>query len=680
MKFIHFPMVKFAVCFAAGILLAYRFEITIPKPFFILIGIVLILLLLWVLRRNRLFPNPVFGSITYLFFMLFGCINYQINIPENSRDHYTNSPCFNSHHSIQIKVIQSLKSDNYNDYYITKVIGIDGIHYSGKLLVAIKKDRTQKKLQPDKELLVRAQITRIPAPLNPDQFNYSNYMQQLDVYGQISIVTNDIILQQEGTTTLQGFAIQIRNNIIQKLKKSSISKEERSILQALVLGDKTEISKKAMNQYAAAGAVHMLAVSGLHVGVFYIIVGWLFSFIKYNKHGLLIHSLLLIVCLWGFAFITGLSPSVTRAVTMFSCFSFATLIGRRTNTINTLFISLIILLLYHPKWLFSVGFQLSYLAVFFIVWLQPIFKKWYAPHTHWKRTLYQIITVSISAQIGTLPLSLYYFHQFPGLFLITNIILLPLLGFIIGLSFFVTILVYIDILFEWLATTYSFLIKTMNHVIALIANQDFFLITHISFAGYTVVAIYFSVFLWIVVLQKYSYKRLFFALTSCSILIIVSILTENGIQQDRLIIFQKNKESLLGVQSHKQLVLLCNDTTLPLQNTYPIASFTVKNSIDSIVEVPIPNYFIYDSKAIVVIDSSGVYPSLNNHPIVLLKQSPRLHLDRLIDSLQPSQIIADGSNYTNYIQRWKKTCKKRKLPFHHTGTEGAFIISDTRLK
>src|SRR5690606_7904768 len=172
------------------------------------------------------------------------------------------------------------------------------------------------------------------------------------------------------------------------------------IIQALVLGEKKDIDKNLYNEYAAAGAVHILAVSGLHVGILYFILAFLLNPLKRIKSGSYLHAIIIVLLLWGFAMLSGLSPSVTRAVTMFSFFAVAGIFGRQTNTLNTLFLSFLTLLIINPMWLFQVGFQLSYLAVFFIVWLQPIFYKVGYSKSRIIRKIWTIISVTIAAQIG----------------------------------------------------------------------------------------------------------------------------------------------------------------------------------------------------------------------------------------------------------------------------------------
>ena len=237
---------------------------------------------------------------------------------------------------------------------------------------------------------------------------------------------------------------------------------EIEIVKALILGQKKDINKQLYSDYAAAGAIHILAVSGLHVGIIYFILITLLRPLKrLFKHELII-SIIIVISLWGFAFLTGLSPSVIRAVTMFSFFAFAKAINRETNTINTLFLSYFTLLIINPLWLFHIGFQLSYLAVLSILWLLPLFNKVYCPKNYFARKIWDIFTVTLAAQTGIFPLSIYYFHQFPGLFFMTNLIILPFLGVLLGGGIILIILSIFNVIPEWFALTYNYLIKFMN--------------------------------------------------------------------------------------------------------------------------------------------------------------------------------------------------------------------------
>jgi competence protein ComEC len=601
-------------------------------------------------------------------------------LPEFHQSHYSNKLSKakllnNNQKTIQLKIKEILKPDRFSIKYIGEVLAINNIASSGLILVNLKKDTLKSLYTIDDLLLVSSKTKRIPAPLNPYQFDYSNYMRTGGVYHQIHISKRDIIFSKKGLSTLRGRAEKIRNFIIEKLRVSPMTPDELSIVQAFILGQRKDISKQVYIEYAAAGAIHILAVSGMHVGIIYIILLLIFSPLKGLPYGLFIQSVLIVISLWGFAFLTGLSPSVIRAVTMFSFFAFASLINRKTNSINTLFLSYFLLILINPLWIFHVGFQLSYLAVFFILWILPLFNKLYNPQNFFIKKIWDILMVTIAAQLGIIPLSLYYFHQFPGLFFLTNIVVLPFLGILLGAGLIIIILAVLNTLPDWLALSYNFLIGSLNSFINWVANQDAFLIQDIHFSIALVLGSYLMIFSFVLLWKKSSFNRILNCLLSILILIGILIWEANKNSDNQLVFFHKNRTSLIGYKQNTAFVLFRNDSTLNFQDSYPIKGYRVEKNISQYSEEKLPQIFSYRGKIILRLDSLGIYPKTSKVDIVWLSFSPQVHLERMIDSLQPKLIIADGNNYISYVYRWRKTCNEKKLPFHFTGTEGAYILN-----
>jgi len=626
------------------------------------------------LPESRLFQQVYFGIVTYLSFFCIGVVNYQLRLPNFQPEHYTHTLSEKESVIIQLQIKEIIKPDTYNTKYIAQVTMLDSNNVRGLILLSLRKDSTNTHLNVDDLLIVQDHISEIPNPPNPHQFNYSAYMKTLDVYGQFRISADEILKKLEGASTLRGRAERLRSYLIKKLESTSIKTEERSIIQALILGQRSEISKELYTAYKSAGAVHILAVSGLHVGVIYFFLQFLLRPFSYFRHGKKLRYLLLILLLWGFACITGLSPSVTRAVTMFSFFGIANLLNRPTNSLNTLFLSLFFLLLFNPKWLFHVGFQLSYLAVFFILWIQPKLSRYYTPKFYIDKLLWGILTVTIAAQLGIAPLSLYYFHQFPGLFFISNLIILPFLGILISGGVVVILLAAFDALPERMAVWYNYLIELLNNFIGWIASQNKFLITDINFSGYQLIGTYLVIGTVVLLWQRYSYKRLMTVLTSITIMLAFLILNKYKTSNTALVVFHKNRKTLITLKEAETLTVYSNDTTSSFRNTYPLKSYRTATNSSIYTEKPVPNILVFKSKTILIIDSTGVYPKSSEIDIVILTESPKVHLERLIDSLQPKLIIGDGSNYRSYVMRWEKTCKTRKILFHQTGNGGAFIL------
>ena len=675
MKFINFSVIKFSFFLTVGIIIAHLY----PNVLYFYLAIVLYtsLLIIWFISKDHLFQTTYFGILTYTCFFFLGAVTYQINLPEfQKHEYYPTDSIGIKENILQLKVKEVLKSDTYNSKYMAEIIAVNNNYFNGKILLNIKKDSFEKILNIDDLLLISSKIKKIYAPLNPHQFDYSMYMKSLGIYNQVYSSYQSFLNQSKGKPTLRGQASKIRNQLIKKLNNSALTPNEISIVKALILGQKKDINKQLYSDYAAAGAIHVLAVSGLHVGIIYFILITLLRPLKrLFKHELII-SIIIVISLWGFAFLTGLSPSVIRAVTMFSFFAFAKAINRETNTINTLFLSYFTLLIINPLWLFHIGFQLSYLAVLSILWLLPLFNKVYCPKNYFARKIWDIFTVTLAAQTGIFPLSIYYFHQFPGLFFMTNLIILPFLGVLLVGGIILIILSIFNVIPEWFALTYNYLIKFMNSCIHVIANQKLFLFQNITFSLYKVFASYLLI-ISIILFWNYQNRKnsLFFAV-GLSILFSVSIFDNYSNSKNELIVFHKNKQSIIGNKNNSVLNLYSSDSKLNIGNSYPIKAYKVAKGIKYYSEIKSPYIFKYNENLILVLDSLGIYPDSNKIDIVILTYDPKINLNRILESLQPKMIIADGSNHKSYVKRWKKSCTKKNIAFHFTGTDGAFIIKN----
>jgi len=680
MKFVNFAIVKFSVFLTLGILSAKYLQFPLTLILYISLPLLLVLGIAWYIAKKQIYPSIYFGLATYVCFFILGHFNFQLRLPENQQNHYTqllkktdsfsNSPLL-----IQIKIKEVLRPDSYNTKYLASIVSLNGVNSKGSILVNHRKDSLSIPFTIDNLLLISSNIEEITGPLNPYQFDYSEYMKNLGVPHQIRISENDILQNTEGKPTLRGKAEKVRNHLLEKLKESRLTAKELSIIQALILGQKKDISKQIYSDYAAAGAIHILAVSGLHVGIIYFILLFVFSPLKTFPKGNTLVSILIVISLWAYAFITGLSPSVIRAVTMFSFFAFATLFNRQTNSINTLFLSYFTLLLIHPNWLFYVGFQLSYLAVFFILWILPSFNKMYYPKNGVIKKLWGIITVTIAAQLGVIPLSLFYFHQFPGLFFLTNIVILPFLGLLLGSGILIILLAVFNILPDGFVLIYNTLIKMLNTFISWVAHQESFLFQDIHFSAEKVMGSYLLIIAIILLWKKRSVPKLRFSLLSFAFLISIFIWDDYKNSKNQLIFFHKTRHSLIGSQNANTLNLFRSDSNFNYKNQYPIKSFRVSKEIQQYNEENLPQVLKYNHKTILILDSLGVYPKTSEIDIILLTFSPKVNLERLLDSLQPKIIIADGNNYTSYVRRWKKTCNRKNIPFHSTKEKGAFVFN-----
>ena len=678
MQFLNFTIIKLSLFLILGIITGFSFEIP-GTALFIFFGCLFLLFIAGFLRaRNQIFDDVFFGICTWSLIFTLGVAAAFLHQPKNLANHYINLEDSEAE-IMQIRITESLKPNLYNEPYLAEVEKIFSTENSrlvkGRILLSISKDSVNKDLAPGMKLLVPYNLKNIAEPLNPYRFNYRNYMQKQRVEKQLQVGDSEIKILNEKEESAVSYASKLRETIIQKLSETKIEKNELAIIQALLLGQRQDISKEIYEEYAAAGAIHILAVSGLHVGIILLILNWLFKPLNYLKNGLIFKTILLIILMWGFAILAGLSPSVVRAVTMFSFIAIGMQMRRKTSVLNSLFSSLFILLLVNPYFIFQVGFQLSYLAVFAIVTIQPkLFKLW-QPKFKITKYFWGLLSVSIAAQIGVLPLSLFYFHQFPGLFFLSNLVVLPVLGIILGLGILVIILSLLNLLPNFIAETYGKLISLINQFISWVAGKEEFVFTDIHFNIWQNLSAYLLIFFFILLLYQKSFRNLVFFL--CGILIFQSSMLYSKMQNStsESIVFHKSRKTMIGIQKDKKLILYHNLAN-EIQEEIRLKDYKTGRNINQIEEKQIQNILALSETSVLIVDSSAVYKLNNFKPdLVLLRDSPKINLERLIGCLNPKIIVADGSNYHSYVSRWAKTAKKQKTRFHHTGKNGAFRIS-----
>ncbi len=671
-SFVTYPIVRFSLCLATGIVLAKCVDLARAIPIACLASSLLLLIVFWFAARKQLRQNIYFGLCAHLCFFSLGWFNYELHQPDWNKHHFEHVLPQDTERTMLMKIDEVLKPSSYSSNYIGTVLQVDSVRTSGRILLGISKNSTTSGFSTDDVLVLSTQPKPLSPPLNPYGFDYSAYLATQSVYHTARVTPGEILISHRGTTTLKGLASRIRDRLIRSLKKTTIDDKQRAILQALVLGEKREIDRETYQDYADAGAVHILAVSGLHVGILFLFLDFLLRPLKRFRRGAL-QAVLIVCCLYMFAVLTGWGPSVVRAATMFSLFALAKLLRRPTPGINTLFLSFFILLVCNPNWLFQIGFQMSYMAVLAILLLHPKLSNLWNPRWSLLKKFRDIVTVSLSAQLGVLPLSLFYFHQFPCLFLLTNIVVLPFIGMLLIGGIIIVFLASMNLLPDFLAQGYDLLLGSLNAFIAWIASFDEWVLSDIPFTLPFLIASY--VLLGALLNFWYNPEGRRLWMVSTALVVGVGVLIGNKWQYgpNEFLVFHKSRETLLGYKNNNQLTIL-KRSDRNYSNDRTIRDYVLGSQSVSVSETRLPSIFAYSDTRIMVIDSSGVYPPESRAKIVLLIESPKVHLERLIDSLRPSVIIADGSNYRSYVTRWRETCKKRKLPFHHTGTQGAYYI------
>ncbi|APY01271.1 ComEC/Rec2 family competence protein [Lacinutrix venerupis] len=672
MRLLNFTIIKLTTCLVLGILIAFFIEIPIHVSLYATIFLLFILTLIYFSSKHKRIKNIWFGLVTFVTMIFIGILVTNFHNEKLDENNYTNID-YNKK-PITFRIRSTLKSGNFNDKYIIEILKIADASVSGKALLNVVKDSINKPLKVDEIYVTSEEFQPITSTINPFQFNYRSYLSKQYVFKQLYVNPKRLLAISTNKHTIYGYADLFRETINIKLKKYNFKPDVLAIINALILGQRQDLSKDIYDSYTDAGAVHILAVSGLHVALILLLLNFALKPLNRFKYGKAITIIILVIFMWSFAIIAGLSASVTRAVTMFSIIAIGMHLKRPTNIYNTLAISIFILLLFKPLFLFDVGFQLSYLAVIAIVAIQPRLKKLWNPKNFLLEKIWDYFTVGIAAQFGVVPISLYYFHQFPGLFFVANIIIIPFLGAILAIGILIIILALCDFLPQFLADGFGFIISSMNSLMKWLSLQETFLFKDIFFNGWQVITAYIFIVLFIqlTIYKKHEWLKL----TLVSVLLFqgVNLYNKYTHNTNTLTLFHKSRYTVIGLKKKQKLDVFSDlDSLSQFSN---LIDYKIGNNIKEITANKKPSFIKTKSHTVLIIDSLGVYNLKKIKPnYVLITQSPKINLNRLIDSLKPKQIIADGSNYKSYIARWKATCLKQKIPFHYTGEKGAFILN-----
>lgn len=431
--------------FSAIIVLSFSLNYRVVVSFNILISISLFLFGAWFVRQNTFhFPNIPSEKIVY-------------------------------EGTILEKPVEKNKS-----YQTVIEISNSEKNIDGKVIAYFQKDEIIEQLKPGAQIIFCSNPNRIKNQGNPFEFDYQSYMQRQGITHSVYLKTSDFKMLGSTSYNMSVFAERCRDFLLSILRNHHVTGEEFSVVAALTLGHRKELNPETRDYFASSGAMHVLAVSGLHVGIIYLIFTFLLSPLKRKKYGRLVFTLLVGSLIWIYAVLAGLSPSVQRAAVMFSFILIGQNLNRPANIFNSLAGSAFLLMLFNPQIIFEVGFQLSYLAVTGIVLFQPLFCQLYVPKNRLVDKLWVLLTVSLAAQLSTFPLGLYYFSQFPNYFWLSNFIVIPAATFILGGTFLLFLISPIPVISDWIGMLIQKLTQLMLISLKGINSLPFALTDHIS--------------------------------------------------------------------------------------------------------------------------------------------------------------------------------------------------------
>ncbi len=522
---------------------------------------------------------------------------------------------------------------------------------------------SDRQLVPGDEFFFQAKIQPFRNMGNPDDFDYVRYMYNQGFAGSAYVASNSWKATGKTSSSLKYTALRCRQQIMDFYRSLGFTHTEYSILSALTLGYQNDLTDDIKQGFRTTGTVHVLSVSGLHVGIIYLMISFLLGFIRRGTKYYWLKPSLIVLLLWVYAFITGLPPSVIRASAMLTIFCASELFGKKSFSVHALYIAAFFMLLVNPFSLFDIGFQLSFMSVLSILYLQPKTSGLIKIENKYMRNLWQMFTLSLVAQLATFPVCLYYFGTFPTYFFAANLLIVPLVSLVtytiggIALAKLLS-LVLPDAayyLYYLPVNLLKLLVQIMTSAIHFFEQLPFALIDNvkISFADMVLIFIVILSFLTLFIYKKT--RGLVVGLSAILILLLTGIYSNT-----------KNEENVLTVFNRRQA------TEIKWNEGY---------AENTIITEDVDDYKLIkagDNKVLVLSSDNWKDKEIANRfeiSHLVLTGNDELSLYSLTQIFSPQMVVLDASLSTYTRRRLSKECQKLNIPCHDVVENGAYSLN-----
>lgn len=580
--------VRILVPFVLGIISFYGYKSSWIQGYLIVINVMLFAYLhlqyTFLKRQNNLAQKGINGLIFHLLIFFTGYLCSELYKQHNNSDYYA----FKKSEYLKITIstepinkqnIILLTANVTQSVYKKQALNNQKDSYykfspvSGKIKVTILKDTSNTMIfKYGEELIIPSKFTETSAPVNPLEFDLRSWLAMQNIYHETFLRQNEISkLKKTPDNGLVQFAIQLREKQVAIYRRLIKDDDAFAVAATLILGYRTDLSPQILNIYSKTGTIHALSVSGMHVGLVYLILNHTLWFLNRKKSLRFIKIILICFVIWFYTLFTGFSPSVLRASIMISVFIISKLFTKSTNSYNVIAFTAFCLLLYNPFFIWDIGFQLSFIAVLGLIYLQPKIQNCLTVRQPILSQVWSITAMSTAAQLATYPLSVYYFHQFPLYFLISNLfITLPAaLIMYLGIIILIFRLDSLGPIFEWL-------IIFINSGLDKIARLPFSGINAIWISQMELMLLFSSLLLLIIALDKL--KKQLFIVSFVLFLCLQSSISYHKMQafhQKKIIKFTLKKNyAVVAISSYK--AILYTDL-IPESKTF---NYSIKPALD----------------------------------------------------------------------------------------------------
>ena len=679
------PFFRFLVAIIPGILLSYYLNCSDVSAFIIISLLSLcgfaVCLFISSLRQNYKL-RWASGVFMFLFLFSMGWIITKHSFP--SRISGTYSVVAQG----RIERTENRMGEWLRIVFSPQKINNDSLPFKSKDLwmLMIRNDFGDNMPEAGQQIIIKGELNGLSKPDNPEAFDYDAYLFRNKIAGQMFLNDNNLIIQDvEIKFRLVDYAEKIRTYCIDLFVDHGIENSQLGILSALILGERDGIDRELNDRFVRSGAVHMLAVSGLHVGIIYMFINYILTIFFRPTHPA--RAVISVILLFGYASITGFSPSVTRAVVMFSFIQVGRTMAKNTNTYNNLCASAFLLLIVNPMFLFNIGFWLSHLAVASIVAFTYDFEKILKWTFMPIKKVWSLISVSTAAQLGVFPILLYLFGAFPIYFLIANILVLPLVAPVIILGIVLLAISWMPFLPEIVTWILNFLLKTIEFSVTKVVALPNSYIEGIWISFPMVVILYILVILLYNIKDYYSARKLInIGIVLILIILILNIQFFIKKSTTKLVVFSAGNNALIEMVENGESVVFATQELSIRNRDYAAGMFERKNVVrqkeffiinDSTDRITPASFRITADTTNILLVTEGRSNILNdnvetNHIIILAGRTD-IDVRELVAATNCETIVFASNCPTWLTSKWNSELENSEIKIHDVRKDGAFI-------
>lgn len=679
------PFLRLLIPFIIGLCVQYYFALPIVFWLIVLAFATIIYGIYKLMNISKqFFWNWLTGTAANAAFIAFGGIILFINDGKNDPLSIKNK--YREQQSVVVTIQEPLTETNksYKANASVAAIGTNSTlqPVTGNIILYFSKENGKPNVEYGSQIVFKKQMQSIKNSGNPACFDYVKYCEYQKIYYQVFLKAGDYsILKEKSAEKIKQFLFATRISVTNILQQYITGRKELGLAEALLIGYKQDLDKDLVQAYTNTGVVHIIAISGLHLAVIYWLLTVLLKPLGKNGASRFVKPLIIIAFLWLFSLLSGASPSVMRSVVMFTCIVLGETFSKQSNIYNTLSISAFLLLCYNPFWLWDVGFQLSYAAVLSIViFMKPIYHC-LTLQNKLLDNIWQTTAVTISAQILTTPISLYYFHQFPIFFLLTNLLAVPISSVVLIGEILLCAVSFIKPVAVIVGKIVTFFTWFMDGIIERINSISFSTWQGLQITVLQNILLYvfiIAIALWL--MQQH--KRYLFA-GLITFLAFISLRTHSfykaSIQQKLIVynvpqmqaidIVQGRKYQFVGDKELLQDAFLQNFHLMPSRIWHRVTCDSMKCNNNNVVE--------FSNKKVLIIDTKEKFaPQMQklNADVIIISHNPRLYIDDILQAFTCNTLVFDSSNPDWKTQKWKKDCERLGQKYYVVKEQGAFVL------